>query len=246
MAVFGLIEYDYMSRNAGHTIVLTEYSKQIIKEDLPIEVLDLQELLAKIDDDSQDSNKLQDIILKKRTNTITKAIQSDGDLLIKFNKRNIRNPIIKDGKRKRNRIIAELAKIKANYLDEVTGKPTFMGLNGNGYVEAHHIIEFSTEQGPDITDNLLCLGPDSHSRIHHGAPVVVDDLYRTLQNNGVLSLERFKHICTEYRCLTKFHVNALFSKKLISSYDKEELLTLIDEYGVDIAFLSSLKIPTEN
>lgn len=246
MDAFGLINYDYMSRNSGHTIVLTEYSKQLIKEDLPIEVLDLQELLSKIDDDSEDSNKLQDIILKKRTDTITKAIQADGELVIKFNKRNIRNPIIKDGKRKRNRIIAELAKIKANYKDEVTGKATFMGLNGNDYVEAHHIIEFSTEQGPDITDNLLCLGPDSHSRIHHGAPSVVDDLYRTLQNNGVLNLERYKHMCTEYRCLTKKHVNILYAKKLISSYDKEELLSLIEKNGVDPVFLNSLSIPTEN
>ena len=121
-----------------------------------------------------------------------------------------------------------------------------MGLNGNDYVEAHHIIEFSTEQGPDITDNLLCLGPDSHSRIHHGAPSVVDDLYRTLQNNGVLNLERYKHMCTEYRCLTKKHVNILYAKKLISSYDKEELLSLIEKNGVDPVFLNSLSIPTEN
>lgn len=246
MDTFGLINYDYMSRHSGHTIVLTDYSKQIIKDDLPIEVLDLQELLAKIDDDSEDSNKLQDIILKKRTDTITKAIRDDGDLIIKFNKRNLRNPIIKDGKRKRNRLIAELVKIKANYRDEVTGKATFMGLNGNCYVEAHHIIEFSTEQGPDITDNLLCLGPDSHSRIHHGAPSVVDDLYTTLQNNGVLNLERYKRMCIEYRCLTKKHVAVLFSKKLISSYDKDELIELIDKYGVDKNFLDSLNIPTEN
>ncbi|UKI15169.1 MAG: hypothetical protein L6V85_04300 [Clostridiales bacterium] len=60
--------------------------------------------MSKIDDDSEDSNKLQDIILKKRTDTITKAIQSDGELVIKFNKRNIRNPIIKRWKKRKKEI----------------------------------------------------------------------------------------------------------------------------------------------
>lgn len=246
MSTFGLIEYDYLSSKSNHMITLTNYSKKIIEDELPLEVLDLQDLLIKIDDDNEDSNKLQDIILRKRTATITKAIQDDVELVIKLNKRNIRNPIIKKGKRKRNKMITELAKIKANYKDEVTGSSTFMGSNGSYYVEAHHILEFSTEDGPDITDNLICLSPDSHSRIHHGSNEVVEDLYRTLQNNGVLNFERYKKICTVYRCLTKKHVMILFNKKLISSYDKEQLNNLIDEYGVDQAFIDSLNYPVDN
>ncbi|MDD3832229.1 MAG: hypothetical protein PHW00_06230 [Clostridia bacterium] len=241
LRLFGFIEID----EENSLITNTTYSNSLLEAEVPIELLDLEKLLSKIDDDSSDVNELANMVLYKRTNAITAAIQNDSQLLEKFNKRNIRNPIIKNGHRKRNRIIAELAKIKAGYKDEVTGKVTFMGTNGNYYVEAHHLIEFSTEQGPDITDNLICLGPDSHSRIHHGTISVVDDVYRTLQNNGVLNLDRYKKICTVYRCLTKKHVTILFNKKLISSYDKDELNSLIDEYGVEQSFLDSLSIPAD-
>jgi hypothetical protein len=241
LQLFGFINID----EQNFLITNTDYANELLSSEVPMELLDLEKLLARIDDDSTDVNELANMVLYKRTKAITEAIQSDSLLLEKFNKRNIRNPIIKNGKRKRNRIIAELAKIKANYKDEVTGKTTFMGQNGNYYVEAHHIIEFSTEQGPDITDNLICLGPDSHSRIHHGSTAVVDDLYRTLQNNGVLNLDRYKRICTVYRCLTKRHVSILYNKKLISSYDKEELYGLIDRFGVDQDFINSLSIPAD-
>lgn len=242
MKVFGLIEYDERT----NLITLTAYSEELVKEDIPFEVLDLQKLLTMVDDDNEDSNKLTDIILRKRTDTITKAIQSDSELVEKLNLRNIRNPIIKHGKRQRSRLIAELAKIKCGYLDEITKKVTFEGKNGKNYVEAHHIIEFSTENGPDITDNLICLGPENHSLIHHGSTNAVNDFYITCQSRGVLSLDRFKSICTRYRCLTKDHVKTLLFKKIISKRDAEDLNNLIDIYGVDDKFLSSLSTPAGN
>ena len=130
-----------------------------------------------------------------------------------------------------------------NYLDEITKKPTFEGKNGKNYVEAHHIIEFSTEDGPDITDNLICLGPQNHSLIHHGSDGAVSEFYRTCQTRGVLTFDRFKSICVKYRCLTHKHVVILEHKKMISKTDAEELNVLIDEYGVDPIFLSSLTTP---
>lgn len=238
MNVFGLIEYN----DSTKLITLTEYSKNLAKEDIPFEMLDLQQLLTQIDDDKEDSNKLMDIILRKRNETITKAIQSDSELVFKINKRSIRNPIIKNNKRKRSRFIAEIAKIKCNYLDEVTKSETFEDKNSRNYVEAHHIIEFSTENGPDITDNLICLGPHNHSLIHHGSTSTVNDFYLTCQTRGVLTLDRFKAICTKYNCLTKQHVMVLLSKKIISKIDAEELNKLIDENGVDPLFLKSLNI----
>lgn len=239
MRSFNLINYD----GTSNLISLTDYSKELVKADIPMEVLDLQKLIGMVDDDSEDTNKLMDIILRKRTETITKAIQSDGELIVKCNQRNIRNPIIKNGKRQRSRFIAELAKIKCNYLDEITKKPTFEGKNGKNYVEAHHIIEFSTEDGPDITDNLVCLGPQNHSLIHHGSDGAVSEFYRTCQTRGVLTFDRFKSICVKYRCLTHKHVVILEHKKMISKTDAEELNLLIDEYGVDPIFLSSLTTP---
>lgn len=234
-----LVSFD----NSTSTMILTEYSKNLMSEDIPIEVLDLQNLLSMIDDDSEDQNKLVDLILRKRTDTITKAIQNDGELVVKMNKRNIRNPIIKNGKRIRNRMIAELAKIKCNYLDEITGAVTFDGKNGKNYVEAHHVIEFNGENGPDITDNLICLGPQNHSLIHHGSTNVVQDFYRTCQTRGVLTFDRFKNICEKYQCLTKEHVKILLAKGIISKTDSNELSSLIDVHGINTDFFNSLNIP---
>lgn len=242
MKVFGLIDYN----ETTNLITLTNYSKELVKEDIPFEMLDLQHLLMRIDDDKEDSNKLMDIILKKRNETITQAIQSDGELVFKLNMRNIRNPIIKNNKRQRSRFIAEIAKIKCQYLDEVTQSETFEGKNGKNYVEAHHIIEFSTENGPDITDNLICLGPHNHSLIHHASSSAVNDFYLTCQTRGVLNIDRFKSICVKYKCLTKEHVKVLVSKKIISKIDAEELYKLIDENGVDPLFLSSLNPSKED
>lgn len=242
MKVFGLIEFD----ESTNLISLTDYSRELVKEDIPFEVLDLEKLLTMVDDDNEDSNELMDIILRKRTDTITKAIQEDSELVVKLNFRNIRNPIIKNGKRQRNRFIAELAKIKCNYLDEITRTETFVGKNGKNYVEAHHIIEFSTEDGPDITDNLICLGPENHSLIHHGSAEEVEDFYLTCKSRGVLSLDRFKLICTRYKCLTKDHVKILVHKKIISKLDAEELNRLIDENGINPIFLASLITPAGN
>lgn len=224
MNTFGLINYN----SNNHYIELTEYSKGLLEEEIPFEVLDLEKLLYRIDNDSVDSNELQEIILRKRTKTITQAIQSDSLLVEKLNLRNLRNPIIKNNKRQRSRLIMEIAKIKANFMDEVTEKPTFQGKNGYNYVEAHHIIEFSTEDGPDITDNLICLGPQNHSLIHHGSNAVVADFFNTCKTRKVITFERFKNMCLKYNCLKKEHVKILKIKGLISQIDAEELIDLIE------------------
>ena len=240
MKTFKLINFN----ESTNLITLTQYSNDLIQDDISIDILDLNNLLMMIDDDTEDSNKLLDIIIRKRTETITKAIEEDGEIVIKLNKRSIRNPIIKNGRRVRNKLIAELAKVKAGYLDEITGLPSFEGKNGHNYVEAHHIIEFSTENGPDVTDNLICLGPQNHSLIHHGSDSTLEDFYRTCQTRGVITLERFKNISNNYKCLTDEHVDTLVAKKIISKLDAEELKKLIAANGVDDKFLEALNIPS--
>lgn len=123
--------------------------------------------------------------------------------------------------------------------------PTFMGKNGKNYVEAHHIIEFNGENGPDITDNLICLGPQNHSLIHHGSHDTVEDFYNTCKSRGILTFDRWKNIIIKYQCLTKEHVTLLTKKKLISSYDAGELNKLIDTYGINPDFINSLSVPSE-
>lgn len=241
MDTFDLISYD----NSTKTAVLTAYSKKLLTEEIPFEVADLQNLLTIIDNETENSNKLASIILRTRNSAITKAIQEDGILVEKLNIRNIHHPIIKNNKRMRNRLIMEVAKIKANYLDEVTQSITFEGKNGHNYVEAHHIIEFNGENGPDITENLICLGPQNHSLIHHGSVNALEDFYNTCKSRSVITFGRFRNICVKYRCLTKEHVKILLAKKLISTIDAQELNELIDQHGVDPAFINSLQVSPE-
>jgi len=196
METFGLIEYDRES----HYIQLTDYSKELVKEDVALDVLDLQNLLIKLENENEDNNELTNIIINKRTDAITRAIQEDGELLVKLNRRNIKYPIIRNNKRVRSRLIMEVAKIKANYLDEVTGLAPFENRRGLSYVEAHHIIEFGRENGPDITDNLICLGPENHMLIHHGSREDLDAFFEECRTKGVITYDRFAKICTVYKC----------------------------------------------
>jgi|LSQX01.2.fsa_nt_gb hypothetical protein len=238
METFGMISYD---RNS-HFIALTEYSKELMQDEIPLDVLDLEHLLVKIDSDTADSKELTDLILKRRTDAITAAIQADGELVEKINIRNIHNPPMKNGKRIRSKLIMEVAKIKVNYIDEVEGVAPFVGKSGTSYVEAHHIIEFGRECGPDITDNLICLGPSNHSLIHHGDREDVVAFFNRCRTSGAIVFHRFEIICTKYHCLTKDHVKALLKKGLITEVEKNNLEALIDENGVDPLFLKSLEI----
>ena len=238
METFGMITYDHES----HYIDLTDYSRELAQAELPLDVLDLQNLLVKIENGTEDSNSLMDIILRKRTDAITKSIQDDGELVEKLNIRNIHHPMIKNGKRVRSRLIMEVAKIKANYLDEVSGESTFTGRYGENYVEAHHIIEFSRENGPDITDNLICLGPANHTLIHHGSKEQLNLFFDDCKDKGVITCSRFETICTKYRCLTKDHVKALAKKGILTDDEVIKLNNLIDENGIDPIFLDSLNI----
>ena len=224
MKDFGLVNFNEID----NTITLTEYSNNLLEESIPIELLDLEKLLYMIDDDNEAEATLQNLVINKRTPQIIKAIQEDNILVEKINKRAIRNvEYDNNGKRKRNKFIVELAKAKANYTCEATGRHTFKMPNGQYYVEAHHIIEFSKENGPDITENLLILGPEKHKLLHHACQEEKEDLFNHLKTNGKISFERFKKMHTVYKCLTREHIEVLADKKLISSIDKEELLQLI-------------------
>lgn len=227
--LFYMQNFELLNINlSDNTLTLTDYSKKLLEDEIPIELLDLEALLYKIDDDNEKDVELMDIIINKRTAQINKAIKEDSILVERINKRSLRN-IQRDlnGKKKRNKFIAELAKVKADYTCEATGKKTFKLPNGKYYVEAHHLIEFSNEDGPDITDNLIVLGPEKHRLIHLACDEEKDDLFNHLKTNGIINVERFKKMHTVYHCLTKEHINILAEKKLISSIDKEELLQLL-------------------
>lgn len=217
---------DLVSRDK---VALSDYSKQLLEEEIPIELLDLEGLLYKIDDDNQKDSELMDIIINKRTPAINKALEKDSVLVERINKRALRTSCNydKNGKKKRNKLIAEIAKLLANYTCQATNNKTFKMPNGKYYVEAHHLIEFSNENGPDITDNLIILGPEKHRLIHLACAQEIDDLYNHLKTNGVINYSRFEKMHTVYKCLTKEHIEILADKKLISSIDKQKLLDVI-------------------
>lgn len=228
----------FLYLNAFHLIDINEVNQKITlttkaldllsEEDIPLELQDLDNLISKIDNDNSAEAELMNEIILQRTPQISKAIQEDGVLVEKLNKRAIRNTQYdNEGKRKRNKFIIELAKIKANYTCEATGRKTFKMPNGQYYVEAHHIIEFSRENGPDITENILVLGPEKHMLLHHACQEEKEDLFNHLKTNGKINIERFRKMHTVYNCLTREHIEILADKKLISSIDKEELLELI-------------------
>ena len=236
METFGLIRYDRTTSQ----ISLTDESKQLLKEGISLNILDLNKLLSEIDNDIVDNNQLINLIIQERKQIITAEIKADGQLVEKLNKRNIRTPIIKNGRRIRNKLIAAIAKIKCNYLDELTKQPSFVDKNGNNYVEAHHIIEFKGENGPDVTDNLIILSPQNHSLIHHGAKFEVDNFYKECKKKNVINFEKISNICIRYQCLTNEHIKILHDKQIINDDEAKELKKLVHKYGINKYFIDKI------
>ncbi|WNY24315.1 hypothetical protein MmiHf6_16460 [Methanimicrococcus hongohii] len=220
---FGLIEYN----QTLDIYNLTDYSKKILDDDISYLVADLENLLSIIDNYSGGNNELNDLILHQRNPELLKLAQDNPDFEMKMNLRSINNPMVDSGgKRRRNRLIAELAKIKAQYMCQYLQKHIFKMSDGRHYCEAHHIIEFSTENGPDITLNLLVLGPEAHMLLHHACKDEKDEVYLQLVKNNILNFDRFKDMIVVYRCLTLDHIEILHHKKIITNKEKEELIRL--------------------
>ncbi len=206
----------------------TAYAAELLAGDVPYQIADLERLLAVIDDYEGENKELNDLILYQRNPELLRAAQADAQFLQKMNFRSIRKPVYgKDGKRQRSRLIAELAKIAAGYECQYEQRGIFKMPNGNYYCEAHHIIEFSTEDGPDILNNLVVLGPAAHMMLHHACAEEVDDVYRQLLANGALPFARFREMAEVYACLTPAHVGVLHSRRIITRMQKDELLALL-------------------
>lgn len=219
-----------LNLNVDNMLTLTEISQKFVEESIiPDELLDLEDLINKIQDGSTKDAELLNLIVKKRSKQLTDALSRENSILLKEINLRALNNIQYDnaGKRKRNKFISELAKLKANYLCQVTNKPTFKMPNGDNYVEAHHLIEFSRENGPDIVENLLILGPEKHRLVHHASGEEVEDLYNHLKTTGIITFDLFKKMIEDYNCLDKDHLSILKTKKLLSSVQYEQLLEMI-------------------
>lgn len=224
MESFELIKYD----NINNSYSLTEYAEKILSDDISYLIADLEQLIKLVDDYSADNSSLNNLILYQRNPELLRLAREDATFIEKMNKRSLNNPIYdRSGKKQRNRLIAELAKIQASYKCQYAQRTIFKMPNGKFYCEAHHIIEFNTENGPDITNNLVVLGPEAHMIIHHACRDEIDDVFMQLRTNGAISIDRFKEMITVYNCLTAEQIEVLGNKKAITNSEKTELMSLI-------------------
>lgn len=224
LEAFELIKFNDINK----TYTLTDYANSILEDDVSYLIADLEALIALIDDYSSDNGTLNDLIIHQRNPELLRIAKDDDTFIIRMNLRSINNPRYDgNGKKLRNRLIAELAKIQADYECQYAQRHIFKTPTGKHYCEAHHIIEFSTEDGPDITNNLVILGPEAHMKIHHACQEEADDVFYQLRVNGVLNVERFKEMITIYHCLTETHINILNNKKVITALEKQELLDML-------------------
>lgn len=224
LSAFDLISYN----KATDTYTLTSYAEEILSDDISYFIADLERLLDIIDDYDSDNSELNDLILYQRDPELLRYAKEDSSFVTKMNKRSLKNPKYdQKGKKIRNRLIAELAKILVDYKCQYAQRHIFKMPNGKYYCEAHHIIEFSTESGPDITNNLVVLGPEAHMLIHHACKEEVDDAFYQLRLNGALDIERFKEMITVYNCLNSDQINILKNRNVITTSERDELISML-------------------
>lgn len=224
LKAFKLIEYDDLTE----TYTNSTYATKLIEDNVSYLIADLEELLKTVDNYDNENKHLNDLILYQRNPELLRLAKEDVNFIIKMNKRSIANPVYDTkGKKQRNRLIAELAKIQADYACQYANKHICKMSNGKYYCEAHHIIEFSTENGPDITNNLVVLGPEAHTIIHHACKEEVDNTFLQLIRNGALEFSRFKEMVTVYNCLTSSQIEILSNRRIITANEKNELLELL-------------------
>ncbi len=203
--------------------ILTKYSIDLLNEDIPAEVVELERYIKIAENESADK-ELADLILYNIKPSLLQYAAQNENFIKAMNRRSLTHPLInKKGKKVRNRLIAELAKIKANYTCQISKKPTFKDEKGNNYVESHHILEFIGEDGPDIIENILVISPFYHSLIHHACKEDLKDLYMTIRANNIINLNTFKNMIDEYNCLNLSHIFKLYEKGLITKLEYTEL-----------------------
>lgn len=230
MEQLGLLKRD------NYSLMLTDYSENLLETAIPIQLLDLNIFAQTIASRTESISGNNDALLKslfKNNNKFANEIRTNPNFIIELNHYSLNNPFYnrRTHKRIRNYMVNEAAKILAGYKDESTGAIVFLDKDGYPYCEAHHVLEFSRENGPDITDNLVVLDANNHACIHKGNETHVQTLYGLLKSRGVLNIQRFEHMIVEYNCLTKVHIRILLEKKIINNSEYQRLNDLYDQYN---------------
>ena len=221
-------EYNFINQNEDSSYELTEESLNLLHDVIPPEIVELEKYID-IAENNYSDKPLADIILKGIKPSLLYSLSQNDEFIKTMNKRSIEKPKFDNkGRKRRNRLIAELSKIRVNYTCQVSKKPTFKDINGHNYVESHHIIEINGEDGPDIIDNLLVVSPLYHELMHHACKEELIDFYMGLRMKNIITIDTFKTMITNYHCLEEKHIKALLNKHLISKDEYYDLLDFID------------------
>lgn len=111
---------------------------------------------------------------------------------------------------RRNLLEVRKAKISADYICEYDNKHvTFVNnFDNNPYIEAHHLIPMATqglfEYNIDFADNIICLCPNCHRRIHYGVISDKSEMVQKFYKERHEKIESFK-VNIKYNDLKLFY-----------------------------------------
>ena len=111
---------------------------------------------------------------------------------------------------RRNLLEVRKAKISADYICEYDNKHvTFVNnFDNNPYIEAHHLIPMATqglfEYNIDFADNIICLCPNCHRRIHYGVKSEKSEMVQKFYKERHEKIESF-NVDIKYKDLELFY-----------------------------------------
>ena len=173
LVTVGLI--NYCEENGALSVVPTNYLKltpfanSLFATGSSPEEIELENLLDEIEDEV-DNNDLASIITRNRTTIIQDQMDNDTSFIERVNTRAAAKSGVNTStstviRWRRDELVREVSKLKVNHSCQSCNRETFLDRNGNNFVESHHILEYnSTEDGPDVLQNLLVLCPNCHSQ----------------------------------------------------------------------------------
>ncbi|MDB9847206.1 HNH endonuclease [Flavobacteriaceae bacterium] len=110
---------------------------------------------------------------------------------------------------------------------ECCSENTFINTNHLPYLEFHHLIPFSTDNGPDHYLNLYALCSNCHSKMHHLHSSMKPDLYNELEKNNLLEKTFVDRLETLYSqgFLEAIHLDYLLKENIINNDEYEGFMS---------------------
>ena len=164
MGHFGLLnpfKIDYYKAEKGDSqekiicdyfFIDSNFEKLDAKTNISDRNLEINELAIKLQDESLTENERKEIIEKYKENNL--SLDTDDEIM--YSSQNMK----------------ELSKRLSEYMCEFSQNHTTFTAKSNNkqFIEAHHLIPFSERKqfdvSIDVTENIVCLCPNCHRKIH--------------------------------------------------------------------------------